>query len=115
MVAPELTQTRRRYESSPIFLTPFDVSDERANGERIVGRGDETGQPRVVIVPKPTERPTEPGKRCLRLLAPLSGSVAFEAQEGFHEFVMHRIKQGKQEGIDEHDHAKQLEAGLQRP
>jgi hypothetical protein len=46
-------------------------------------------------------------------LTPLSGSVAFEAQERFHQFVMHRIEQGKQEGIDQHDHAKQLETGFQ--
>src|SRR5258708_68181 len=29
--------------------------------------------------------------------------------------MMDRIKQGKQEGVDEHNHAKQLETSLQRP
>jgi hypothetical protein len=60
--------------------------------ERIIGRRDEASQAGAVIVPKPTECPTKPIKRCLYLLAPLSGSVAFEAQEGFHKFLMNRVE-----------------------
>ena len=78
--------------------------------EGIVRRRDETGQAGTIIVPEPTECPTEPVKRCRCLFAPLSGSVACEAQEGFHQFVMQGIEQGKQEGIDQHNHPKQLEA-----
>jgi hypothetical protein len=36
-------------------------------------------------------------------LTPLSGPVAFEAQEGFHQFMMQGIKQGKQKGTNQHD------------
>jgi hypothetical protein len=32
--------------------------------------------------------------------------MAFEAQKGFYQFAMDRIKQRKQKGIDEHNHAK---------
>ena len=94
---------------------PFDVSDERANGEGIVRRRNKTGEAGTVIIPEPTERPTESVKRCLNLLAPLAGAVAFEAQEGCNEFLMDGIEQGKQKGIDQHDYAKQLETRLQRP
>jgi len=43
--------------------------------------------------------------------------LALEAQEGFNEFLMDGVEQGKQKGIDldQHNHAKQLEAGFQRP
>src|SRR5258708_34741000 len=95
------------YESSPIFLKPFEISDERTNGEGIIRRGNETGQARAVIVPKPTECPTEPIERCLRLLASLTGSVTFQAEERFHQFLMHRIEQGKPKRINQHNQAKQ--------
>jgi hypothetical protein len=48
-------------------------------------------------------------KRCLNILASLSGSVTIEAQKGLDQFVMHWIKQGKQKGIDQHHHTKQLQ------
>jgi hypothetical protein len=38
--------------------------------------------------------------------------MALEAQKGFDEFVMQRIEQREQKGIDEHDHAKQRCVGL---
>jgi hypothetical protein len=95
------------YESSPIFLKPFQVVDERTKGERIKRWGDETGQAGTVIVPEPTECPSESVKRCLGILAPLSCSVAFEAQKGLYEFLMHRIEQGEEKGVDEQNHAKE--------
>jgi len=75
-------------------------------------KGEEASQAGAVIVPKSTKRPPEPVKRCLSHLASLSGSVAFEAQEGCDEFLTDGVEQGKEEGIDQHDHAKQLEAGF---
>jgi len=47
----------------------------------------------------------EPVKRCPSILASLSGSMAIEAQKGLKQFMMHRVKQRKQKGIDEHHHA----------
>src|SRR5258708_31932202 len=91
------------------------MADERTNREGIIRWGDETGETRAIIVPETTERPSKSIERCWSILAPLSSTVTFQTQERLDQFVMHGIKQGEQKGIDKHDHAKQLETGLQRP
>lgn len=91
------------------------MADERTNGEGIIGRRDETGQPRAVIVPEATECLTKSRERCWSILALLSCSMTLETQERLDAFVVERIKQGEHKRINEHDHAKQLETRLQGP
>src|SRR5437660_432498 len=103
------------YESSPIFLNPFNDGDERTNGERIGRGGDETGELGAVIIPEPTECPTKSIERCQSILTPLSSTMTIETQQCLHEVMMKRIKQGEQKGIDKQNHAKEFETSLQRP
>ena len=97
------------------MLHPFKRGNERTKGERIIRRGDETGESGAVIIPKTAESPTESVKRYQSILAPLSCAVTFKTQQGGNEFRMTRIKQGKQESIHEQNHSKKLETSIKGP
>lgn len=106
---------RLNYESSPMFLRPFEIIDERSHGERAKGWGKEAGKTGAIIVPETTARPTKPRKRCWSLLALRCGAVAWEAQERLDHVGMDRIMQREQKGRHEHDDAKQCETGISGP
>lgn len=98
-----------KYGSSRIFLAHGFTSqsrDEAKQGQR--GR-EEAGTHWRMFFPQAAQSPAKAVERCLSILAPLSGSVAFESQEIRFDLGKGILQEREEKSRDQRDQSQQLE------